>query len=164
MMGTRSGDLDPAIVPFIMKKEKISGDAVNALLNKKSGVLGLSGVSSDFRDLQKAADEGNYRAQLALDVFVHDVKKYIGAYTAILDGVDGIIFTAGLGENSPLIRRSICDTLGCIGVSIDDEKNEAAGGQEVDISKWGARCKVMVIPTNEELMIALDTEEIIQKM
>jgi len=164
MMGTRSGDLDPAIVPFIMKKERISGDAVNALLNKKSGVLGLSGVSSDFRDLQKAADEGNYRAQLALDVFVHDVKKYIGAYAAILDGVDGIIFTAGLGENSPLIRRSICDTLGCIGVSIDDEKNEAASGQEVDISKSGAKCKVMVIPTNEELMIALDTEEIIRKM
>ncbi|UWG96157.1 acetate kinase [Dehalobacter sp. DCM] len=164
MMGTRSGDIDPTIVSFIMKKDKISGDAVNALLNKKSGVLGLSGVSSDFRDLEKAADEGNYRAQLALDVFVHDVKKYIGAYAAILDGVDGIIFTAGLGENSPMIRSSICNTLSYLGVSIDEEKNEASRGAEVDISKWGARCKVLVIPTNEELMIALDTKEIIEKM
>lgn len=164
MMGTRSGDIDPTIVSYIMKKEKMSGDAVNALLNKKSGVLGLSGVSSDFRDLQKAAEEGNKRAQLALDVFVHDVKKYIGAYAAVLDGVDGIIFTAGLGENSPLIRSSICNTLGYLGVSLDEEKNENTRGEEVDISKWGARCKVLVIPTNEELMIALDTEEIVEKI
>lgn len=164
MMGTRSGDIDPTIVSYIMKKEKMSGDAVNALLNKKSGVLGLSGVSSDFRDLQKAAEEGNKRAQLALDVFVHDVKKYIGAYAAVLDGVDGIVFTAGLGENSPLIRSSICNTLGYLGVSLDEEKNENTRGEEVDISKWGARCKVLVIPTNEELMIALDTEEIVEKI
>lgn len=164
MMGTRSGDLDPAIVSFIMNKENWTGDQVNDFLNKKCGVLGLSGVSSDFRDLQKAAEEGNYRAQLAIDVFVHDVKKYIGSYSAILDGVDGIIFTAGLGENSPEIRKSICDTLGYLGVSLDEEKNSAARGQEVDISKWGAKCRVMVIPTNEELMIALDTEEIVNRM
>jgi acetate kinase len=160
MMGTRSGDLDPAIVSFIMNKMSWSGDQVTEFLNKKSGVLGLSGVSSDFRDLENAAEQGNYRAQLAIDVFVHDVKKYIGAYAAVLDGVDAIIFTAGLGENSPLIRKSICDTLGYLGVSLDEEKN-LTRGQEVDVSKWGARCRVLVIPTNEELMIALDTEEIV---
>ncbi|NLI91393.1 MAG: acetate kinase [Peptococcaceae bacterium] len=163
MMGTRSGDLDPSIVSFIMNKEHWSGDEVNDFLNKKCGVLGLSGVSSDFRDLQKAAEEGNYRAQLALDVFVHDVKKYVGAYAALLDGVDGIIFTAGLGENSPLIRQSICDTLSYLGVSIDQEKNETARGQEVDVSKWGAKCRVLVIPTNEEMMIALDTKDIVKQ-
>jgi acetate kinase len=163
MMGTRSGDLDPAIVSLIMNKENWSGAQVNDFLNKKCGVLGLSGVSSDFRDLEKAAEEGNYRAQLAIDVFVHDVKKYIGAYAALLDGVDGIIFTAGLGENSPLIRKSICDTLGYLGVSIDEEKNETRG-QEVDISKWGAKCRVLVIPTNEELMIALDTKDIVKQL
>jgi acetate kinase len=163
MMGTRSGDLDPTIVSFIMNKEHLTSDEVNDFLNKKCGVLGLSGVSSDFRDLQKAADEGNYRAQLALDVFVHDVKKYVGAYAAIMDGVDGIIFTAGLGENSAEIRASICETLSYLGVSIDPEKNETARGKEVDISKWGAKCKVMVIPTNEELMIALDTQDIVKQ-
>jgi len=163
MMGTRSGDLDPAIVSFIMNKMKWTGDQVTDFLNKKSGVLGLSGVSSDFRDLENAAAQGNYRAQLAIDVFVHDVKKYIGAYAAVLDGVDAIIFTAGLGENSPLIRKSICDTLGYLGVSIDEEKNSIRG-QELDISKWGARCRVLVIPTNEELMIALDTEEIVRNI
>lgn len=161
MMGTRSGDIDPTIVSYIMNKENLSSDQVNDFLNKKCGVLGLSGISSDFRDLQKAAEEGNYRAQLAIDVFVHDVKKYIGAYAAILDGVDSIVFTAGLGENSPIIRKSICDTLGYLGVSIDDEKNETARGKEADISKWGAKCRVLVIPTNEELMIALDTMEIV---
>lgn len=163
MMGTRSGDLDPAIVSFIMDKEKWSAEEMTGFLNKKCGVLGLSGLSSDFRDLQKAAEEGNFRAQLALDVFVHDVKKYIGAYAAILDGADGIIFTAGLGENSALIRKSICDTLSYLGVSIDEEKNDTAQGQEVDISKWGAKCRVLVIPTNEELMIALDTVEIVKQ-
>ena len=111
LMGTRSRDLDPAIVSFIMNKEN-GWDQVYDFLNKKCGVLGISGLSSDFRDLERAAEEGNRRAQLAIDVFVHDVKKYVGAYAAILDGVDGIIFTAGLGENSPLIRRAICDTLG----------------------------------------------------
>lgn len=162
MMGTRSGDLDPAIVSFIMNKENWTSDEVNDFLNKKCGVLGLSGVSSDFRDLERAAEQGNHRAQLALDVFVHDVKKYIGAYAALLDGVDGIIFTAGLGENSPEMRKAVCSTLGYLGVSIDDEKN-AVRGKEIDISKWGAKCKVLVIPTNEELMIALDTKEIVSR-
>jgi acetate kinase len=136
---------------------------VNDFLNKKCGVLGLSGLSSDFRDLETAAENGNYRAQLALDVFVHDVKKYVGAYAALLDGADAIIFTAGLGENSPLIRNSICDTLGYLGVSIDEEKNQIRG-QEIDVSKWGAKCRVLVIPTNEELMIALDTKDIVKQL
>ncbi|HHV65231.1 MAG TPA: acetate kinase [Peptococcaceae bacterium] len=162
LMGTRSGDIDPAIVSFIMNKEKWTGDQVNEFLNKKCGVLGISGISSDFRDLEKAAEEGNYRAKLAIDVFVHDVKKYIGAYAAILDGVDAIIFTAGLGENSASIRKAICDTLGYLGVSIDEEKNQVRG-QEIDISKLGAKCRVLVIPTNEELMIALDTKEIVSR-
>lgn len=163
MMGTRSGDLDPTIVSYIMNKENLSSDEVNNFLNKKCGVLGLSGVSSDFRDLQQAAEEGNYRAQLALDVFVHDVKKYIGAYAALLDGADAIIFTAGLGENSASMRKDICSTLGYLGVAIDDEKNEVRG-KEMDISKDGAKCRVLVIPTNEELMIALDTQEIVSKL
>jgi len=162
MMGTRSGDLDPTIVSYLMNKEKWTPDEANDFLNKKCGVLGLSGVSSDFRDLQKAAEEGNYRAQLALDVFVHDVKKYIGSYAALMDGVDGIIFTAGLGENSPSMRKDICSTLGFLGVNIDDEKNQTRG-QEIDISKWGAKCKVLVIPTNEELMIAMDTLDIVNE-
>lgn len=163
MMGTRSGDLDPSIVSFIMHKENLTSEEVNDFLNRKCGVLGLSGVSSDFRDIQRAADAGNYRAQLALDVFTHDVKKYVGAYSAILDGVDAIIFTAGLGENSPEMRKNICNTLGYLGVSIDEEKNQARG-EEVDISKWAAKCRVLVIPTNEELMIALDTKEIVSHM
>ena len=145
-----------------MHKEKLTSEEVNDFLNRKCGVLGLSGVSSDFRDIQRAADAGNYRAQLALDVFTHDVKKYVGAYSAILDGVDAIIFTAGLGENSPEMRKNICSTLGYLGVNIDEEKNQAARGQEVDVSKWAAKCRVLVIPTNEELMIALDTKEIIK--
>lgn len=163
MMGTRSGDLDPAIVTYLMNKENWSGEQVTNFLNKKCGVLGISGVSSDFRDLQKAAEEGNERAQLALDVFVHDVKKYIGAFAAILNGADGIIFTAGLGENSAQIRESICDSLGYLGVSIADKKNEAARGKEIDISNRNAKCRVLVIPTNEELMIALHTEEIVRQ-
>jgi len=162
MMGTRCGDIDPAIVSYLMNKEDYTGKQVTDFLNKKCGLLGLSGISSDIRDLLKAAGEGVYRAQLALDVFVHDVKKYIGAYAAILDGADGIVFTAGVGENSPVIRRNICTTLGYLGVSIDDEKNENVRGEEVDISKPEARCRVLVIPTNEELMIALDTEEIVR--
>ena len=161
MMGTRSGDIDPTIVSYIIDKEGLTAQQANDLLNKKSGVLGVSGVSSDFRDLEQAAQAGNYRAQLALDVFAHDVKKYIGSYAAILDGVDAIVFTAGVGENSPTMRESICNTLSYLGVSLDDEKNKNARGQEIDISNPEAKCRVLVIPTNEELMIALDTEEIV---
>jgi len=161
MMGTRSGDLDPSIVSFIMQKEKLSSEEINNFLNKKCGVLGLSGVSSDFRDIEMAAKQGNYRAQLALDVFALDVKKYIGAYTAVLNGVDAIIFTAGLGENSGTMRKAITKNLDYLGVAVDDEKN-LIRGEEVDVSKEGAGCRTLVIPTNEELMIALDTLELTQ--
>jgi acetate kinase len=162
MMGTRSGDLDPAIVSFIMQKENMSSEEVNDFLNKKCGVLGLSGVSSDFRDIEGASEQGNFRAKLALDVFAHDVKKYIGAYAAVLDGADAIIFTAGLGENSPEMRETISSGFNYLGVSVDTEKNNVRG-KEVDVSKSEATCRVLIIPTNEELMIAMDTEEIVSK-
>ncbi|AHF07617.1 acetate/propionate family kinase [Desulfitobacterium metallireducens] len=161
MMGTRSGDLDPAIVSYIMQKEDLTSKRVNDFLNKKCGVLGVSGVSSDFRDIEGAAEEGNYRAQLALNVFAHDVKKYIGSYAAVLNGADAIIFTAGLGENSATMRESIAGNLSYLGVEIDPEKNKIRG-QEIDISTEDARCRVLVIPTNEELMIAMDTYEVVK--
>lgn len=160
MMGTRSGDLDPAIVSYIQAKENLSSEQVNDFLNKKCGVLGVSGVSSDFRDIEDAAAEGNYRAQLALDIFAHDVKKYIGAYAAVLDGVDAVIFTAGLGENSPEMRESVCKNLDYMGIELDLAKNKIRG-EEVDVSKPGTSCRVLVIPTNEEMMIATDTLRLI---
>ncbi|MDA8441314.1 MAG: acetate kinase [Peptococcaceae bacterium] len=160
LMGTRSGDLDPAVVTFIMDKEKLSADEVNDYLNKKSGVLGVSGVSSDFRDIEQAAANGNARAHLALEMFAYDVKKYIGAYAAVLNGVDAIVFTAGLGENSGAMRQAIVDGLDYLGVAIDQAKNNVRG-QQVDISQPDASCRVLVIPTNEELMIAQDTATIV---
>lgn len=159
LMGTRSGDLDPAIVAYVMDKENIGVDQINDYLNKKCGVLGISGVSSDFRDVEAEANKGNDRARLALDMFIHDVKKYIGAYAAALDGVDALIFTAGVGENSSSIRTAICDNLSYLGVSLDQEKNKIRG-EEIDIAETNAPCRVLVIPTNEELMIALDTLEL----
>ena len=159
LMGTRCGDLDPAIVTYLMRKENLNSEQIDNFLNKKCGVLGVSGVSSDFRDIGTAAEQGNYRAQLALNMFTYYIKKYIGAYVAALDGVDAIIFTAGIGENSSSIRADICDKMSYIGVSLDEEKNKIRG-EEVDISKADARCRVLVIPTNEELMIALDTFEL----
>ena len=159
LMGTRCGDLDPAIVTYLMRKENLDSVQIDNFLNKKCGVLGVSGVSSDFRDIGAAAEQGNYRAQLALNMFTYYIKKYIGAYAAALDGVDAIIFTAGIGENSSSIRADICDKMSYFGVSLDEEKNKIRG-EEVDISKADARCRVLVIPTNEELMIALDTFEL----
>lgn len=160
IMGTRSGDIDPAIVQQLMKKENLSIEQVDSLLNKKSGVLGISGVSSDFRDIGDAAAQGNYRAKLALDIYANKVKKYIGSYAAVLGGVDAIVFTAGLGENSASMRQSIVSGLEFLGVDINLNLNDDVHGKEVDISKPEARCRVLVIPTNEELMIALDTAEI----
>ncbi|HEY8909210.1 MAG TPA: acetate kinase [Desulfosporosinus sp.] len=159
LMGTRCGDIDPAIVAYVMGKENIGVDQINDYLNKKCGVLGVSGISSDFRDVEAEADKGNYRARLALEMFVHDVKKYIGAYAAALDGVDAIIFTAGVGENSSSMRAAICDKMTYLGVSVDPEKNKVRG-QEVDISEVNSACRILVIPTNEELMIAIDTLEL----
>lgn len=158
-MGTRCGDIDPAIVPFIGKKENLSYDEMDNLMNKKSGVLGISGVSSDFRDLEDAASQGNYRAQLALDIFVSKVVKYIGQYMTHFDYIDAIAFTAGIGENSAVMRKQIIDGLKIFGIEIDEAKNDMRGKEEI-VSTENSTAKVMVIPTNEELMIARDTYEL----
>lgn len=161
-MGTRSGNLDPAILQFIMNKYGYTADEMLNILNKKSGVLGISGVGSDFRDLEKAAKEGSERAQLALDKFAYEVRKYIGSYAAAMGGVDIITFTAGVGENGPDMRESICEGLGFLGVHVDHEKNQVRG-KETDISAADSTVKVYVIPTNEELMIARDTLALVTK-
>lgn len=156
-MGTRCGDIDPAIIPFVMKEMNMSIDEVNNLMNKKSGVLGVSGVSSDFRDIENAAwNEGNKRAELALNIFNYRVRQTIGSYVAVMDGVDCIVFTAGLGENSPETRETICSKLSYLGIKIDSEKNNSRG-KSVEISTPDSKVKVFVVPTNEELMIARET-------
>jgi acetate kinase len=162
-MGTRTGDLDPAIVTFLMNKENLSIAEMDNIMNKKSGVLGMSGVSSDFRDIEGAANEGNERAALALDVYHQRVKKYIGAYAAVMGGIDAVVFTAGLGENSATSRKAICSGLEFMGIEIDDERNNVRG-KETEVSVEGGKVKVLLIPTNEELMIAEDTEEIISAL
>ena len=161
-MGTRCGDIDPAIVTFLIKELNYSVDEVNKIMNKESGVLGISGISSDFRDILKAAAEGNERAELALNIFKNKVIQYIGAYTAVMGGVDAIIFTAGVGENSEPIRKRIVSELGFLGIKLDEEKNKVMGETET-ISTEDSKVKVLAIPTNEELMIARDTKEIVEK-
>jgi len=160
-MGTRCGSIDPAIVLFLMEKEKMTPDELDDYLNKKSGVLGISGISSDFRDIQAAADTGNKRAKLAIDVFCYRVSKYIGGYAAALGGVDAVIFTAGIGENNDMVRKKSLVGLEWFGICIDEEKNKNARGKEVDISTNDARVKTLVIPTNEELEIAKQTLKLI---
>ena len=156
IMGTRSGDLDPAVLQFIMNKEGLDVNQMLNILNKKSGVLGMSGVSSDFRDVGKAADEGNERAAVALDAYFYRVIKYIGAYAAAMNGVDAIAFTAGVGENDKAGRKRICESLTYLGVEIDDEANDIRGEKRI-ISTPNSKVKVMLLPTNEELAIARDT-------
>lgn len=163
VMGTRSGEIDPAIVPFIMKKERMTPEQVDEYLNKKSGVLGISGISSDFRDIEEAANSGDERAELALDIFAYRVKKYIGSYIVAMGGVDAIVFTAGLGENSPLIRDKICNGLEFLGTRIDLQKNKIRGKAQ-EISVDNSKVKIFVIPTNEELVIARDTKTICQPL
>ena len=163
VMGTRSGDIDPAVVQYIANKEKRSVDDVLNILNKKSGVLGISGVSSDFRDLEAAAKAGNKLAQTAFDVFVYRVAKYIGSYVAAMNGVDAIAFTAGLGENNGAARKAICDYLGYLGIKLSATKNQIRG-EEVVISTPSSKVKVLVIPTNEELAIAMETVKIVKKL
>ena len=158
-MGTRSGDLDAGILEYLMNKHGYNIDQMLDVLNKKSGVLGISGVSSDFRDLEDAAPKGNQRAQLALDVFHYSVKKYIGSYAAAMGGVDAIIFTAGVGENGPDTRAEAVSGLEFMGVKLDPEKNNTRG-KEVDIAADDSKVRILVIPTNEELMIAMDTAAI----
>jgi len=162
VMGTRCGDLDPAIIKYIADKENISFAQIDGILNKKSGVMGISGVSSDFRDIENAACDGNERAKLALNVFVYRVKKYIGAYVAAMNGVDAIVFTAGLGENSAEIRSKVCKEMSFLGIELDDAKNNVRG-KEADLSKEGSKVKVLLVPTNEELMIARDTKRLVSE-
>lgn len=160
VMGTRSGDIDPAIVTFIREKENLPQGKANEILNKKSGVLGISGVSSDFRDIEEAVAQGNERAELALKVFAHKVRFYIGAYIAEMNGVDAIIFTAGVGENDVTMRELICHNLGNLGIKLDPLKNKVRG-KETIISTEDSKVKLLLIPTNEELMIARDTFNIV---
>ncbi len=163
LMGTRSGDIDPAVVIYLMSKEGLTMAEINALLNKHSGLLGISGVSSDMREIINEMKNGNPRAKLAFEVFCYRVKKYIGAYSAVMGGVDAIVFTAGIGENSPDVRKNVCEDLEYLGVKIDDEKNNSPEKEKI-ITTDDSKVKVLVIPTNEELVIALDTAEIVSKM
>ena len=156
VMGTRSGDIDPAILEFIAKKEDMDIAALMNMLNKKSGVQGVSGLSSDFRDLTAGAAEGNKRAQIAIDVFAYRVAKYVGSYVAAMNGVDAIAFTAGIGENVCLVREKVCEYLGYLGITLNKEANELRG-EEIEISTPDSKVKVYVVPTNEELAIARET-------
>ena len=155
-MGTRSGDVDATILEYLMGRYGYDIKEMLNILNKRSGVLGISGISSDFRDLDAAAAQGNERAQLALDKFIYEVKKYIGAYATVMGGVDAIVFTAGIGENSIDLRRKICEGLEYMGIKMDAEKNNVRG-KEADVSAADSKVKIFVIPTNEELMIAMAT-------
>lgn len=161
IMGTRSGDIDPAVVQFIANNENKTVDEVLNILNKESGVLGMSGVSSDFRDVEKAEEEGNHRAKVANEAYRHRVIKYIGAYTAAMNGVDAITFTAGLGENDAKTRSLICESLAYLGVKIDEEKNKMRGVNNL-ISTPDSKVRVYVIPTNEELAIARETLDLVK--
>ncbi|WP_302027276.1 acetate/propionate family kinase, partial [uncultured Muribaculum sp.] len=161
MMGTRVGDVDPGALTFIMDKEHLDTKQLSNLINKKSGVLGISGISSDMRDIDAAIAEGNERAKLALDMYIYRIIKYIGAYTAVLNGVDIIVFTGGVGENQQPLRKAVCEHLSYLGVKIDDAVNASSRGEEKVISAADSKVKVVVIPTDEELMIARDTEAIV---
>jgi len=162
VMGTRCGDIDPAIVPFIMEKENLSASEMDTIMNKESGLYGVSGVSSDSRDVEEAAESGNHRAKIALELFNYRVKKYIGAYTAAMGGVDAIVFTAGIGENAIETREKIISGLEYMGIEFDKDANNCRG-KEVVISSKSSKVKVMVIPTDEELVIARDTKEIVEE-
>lgn len=157
MMGTRSGDIDPAIVPFAMDKEDLSLNEVNSMLNKHSGLFAVSGGMGDMREIIEAAEEGDRNAKLAFDMYEYRLRKYIGAYVAAMNGIDALVFTAGVGENSAHLRKAVCDKLTFLGIRLDDKANEARSGGDRKISSSDSRVEVWVIPTNEELMIARDT-------
>ncbi len=162
MMGTRSGTVDPSALTFIAEKENLSPADVNRICNKESGMLGISGVSNDNRDITAAAEAGNKRAQLAVDMQRYEILKFVGSYIAAMNGVDAIAFTGGIGENDPGLRKYVCENLGFVGVKLDEEKNQLRG-KEIKISTEDSRVNVYVIPTNEELAIARDTLAIISK-
>ena len=161
VMGTRCGDVDPAAVPFIMDKEGLSPQEMDDLMNNDSGLLGVSGISSDMRDIEEAAQEGNHRAQLALDMFAQRVKQYIGSYTAEMNGVDAIVFTAGIGENAIELREDICSDLDYLGIKLDAAKNDVRG-KTTEISAEDSNVDIYVMPTNEELVIARDTKKLVE--
>lgn len=162
MMGTRSGDVDMGVVTFLMEKEMIGSSSASTLFNKHSGVLGVSGISSDMRDIENAIAQGNERAKLALDMYEYRIKKYIGSYMAALNGCDVLVFTGGVGENQTGTRQKVCDSLSFTGVKIDAELNKTSRGKEVLLSTPDSKVKVVVIPTDEEFMIASDTLEIVK--
>lgn len=162
LMGTRSGDMDPWVILYIMGKEGLTLAEANTLLNKHSGLLGISGESSDMREIEQAVNEGNKKAKNAFDVFTYRIKKYIGAYTAAMGGLDALVFTGGIGENSDLVRKDVCANMESLGIKINDEMNSNVKG-ETDISSADSKVKVLRIPTNEELVIALDTEKIVNE-
>ena len=165
LMGTRSGSIDPTIIPYLIEHEGMTGEQVEDMLNRQSGLLGVSGLSNDSRNVCEAAAQGHYRAGLAIRILVHGIKKYIGAYAAAMGGVDAIVFTAGLGENQPHHRYAICRGLRYLGLKIDAERNEEmVGGKEGKISTFDSQVAVYVIPTNEELVIARDTKVIVEKL
>ena len=163
LMGTRCGDMDPAIILHIMAREELSLHEGNTMMNKHSGLVGISGVSSDMREVIEAANTGNNNAKLALDIYCYRIKKYIGSYWAALGRLDAIVFTAGVGENSSVVRSHSCKGMEQMGVQIDEEKNSTVSGKETDISAPDAKVKVLVIPTNEELVIAQDTQRIVEE-
>ncbi len=160
LMGTRTGDMDPSVILYIMGKEELTLHEANTLMNKHSGLLGISGESSDMREIEQAISEGHKRARLAFEVFTYRIKKYIGAYAAAMGGLDALVFTGGIGENSPMVRKEVCEDLDFLGLELDEKRNENAEGEAV-LSTENSKVKVLKIPTNEELVIALDTEKIV---
>lgn len=164
IMGTRCGDIDPSIVTFLMQKESIDSATANTILNKHSGMLGISGVSSDMREVESAAKQNNERAILSLEMYYYRIRKYIGSYIAAMGGLDILVFTGGVGENSDHTRKEICNGLGFMGIEVDDKANDGLRGKEKLISKSDNKIKVLVVPTNEELVIAQDTEEIVKNL
>ena len=164
MMGTRTGTLDPSVVTFIAEKENLTPAQLSDLFNKKSGLLGISGISSDDRDICKAEDEGNERAHLAHEMLVYQIQKFIGSYVAALNGVDAIVFTAGLGENQDTLRERICTNMEYLGIKFDHEANKGVRGKEKKISAPDSKVAVYIVPTNEELVIARDTKAIVEKL
>ena len=164
LMGTRSGDVDPSVAAFIAEKTGMNGAELSVYLNKKGGFLGVSGISSDCRDLEIAAEEGNDRAALTLEMLVYQIQKYIGSYTAAMNGLDCIVFTGGIGENSAPVRAGACEDMEYLGIKFDFDKNEELNRHEGEISAPDSKVKVWIVPTNEELLIARDTKEIVEKM
>jgi acetate kinase len=163
IMGTRSGDLDLGVLTYIIDKEELGVKEANTLINKHSGILGISGVSSDMREVERAADDGNNRARLALEMYDYRIIKYIGSYTAAMSGVDMIVFTGGIGENASRVREAVCKKFGYMGLDFDSKKNATVRSQEAIISKRGSKIKVLVVPTNEELVIAQETVSVMEK-